>query len=224
MAVTREAGKNAALTQLLQRRGAAVTEVPLIEFVTLPPEQATLAQWRDFDGWTVLTSPQGARAYLASGLRGGRLAAVGEATAQPLREAGLSVAFVPSRADALTLARELPAQAGERALHFTSDLSADRLGSELAQRGVVYERGVLYRTASALLSPAQQGELLRADLVTLASGSAAHALAAATGTAKPVAVMGEQTAQVARTLGFKQVRVAQQPTLEALAAVALEAF
>ncbi|MFC6591560.1 uroporphyrinogen-III synthase [Deinococcus lacus] len=58
-----------------------------------------------------------------------------------------------------------------------------------------------------------------AAAVTLAAGSAARALAAGLGTAaalKPVAVLGQQTAQAAWQAGFTRIWQASRPDLDAL--------
>lgn len=241
VAVTRPAsggdGGGGRLGDLLRAQGAEVLSVPLIRFLPASDPQALREGLHDLRGvdWLLVTSPQGAAALCGVLKRlgllpvtGVRVAAVGEATARKLRAGGLEVEFLPSTATALALGRELPAQAGQVALHLTSQLSEDTLRGELAARGVQYRRLELYRTEPAALNAAERRALAGASAVTLASGSAARGLAALAGPdfdprCLPVAAIGEQTAAAARALGFLSVTVAPQPSLEGLVAAAIKA-
>ena len=241
VAVTRPAsggdGGGGRLGDLLRAQGAEVLSVPLIRFLPALDPQALRERLSDLRGvgWLLVTSPQGGKALcglLGSlgpvALSGVRLAAVGEATARELRAGRLEVAFVPSTATALALGRELPAQAGQVALHLTSQLSEDTLRGELAARGVQYRCLELYRTEPAALKAAERRALAGVSVVTLASGSAARGLAALEGPDfdprhLPVAAIGEQTAAAARALGFVSVTVAPQPSLEGLVEAAIKA-
>lgn len=227
VAVTREAGRNAELAALLRARGAEPLEVPLIRFTPALTADGLQGVLHGPPGWLLLSSPQGARvltALIGAGrLQRWQIAAVGEGTARVLRDAGLPVAFVPERAEAAVLGATLPAQPGERALHLTSQRSHGTLKAALERRGVLYERAELYRTEAAPLLHEQVRVLRTAHAVALASGSAAQALADAVGVGVPVAVMGIQTAQVARALGFTRLVEAAGPTLPALADAAVGA-
>lgn len=232
-----DAGRGGRLGDLLRSQGAEVLSVPLIRFLPALDPQALRDGLRDLRGvdWVLVTSPQGAAA-LGRELdspgplpwTGVRLAAVGEATARELHAAGLEVDFLPGTATALALGRELPALAGQVALHLTSQLSEDTLRGELEARGVTYRRLELYRTEPAVLNAAERRALAGVCAVTLASGSAARGLAALAGPdfdprRLPVAAIGEQTAAAARALGFTSVTVAPQPSLEGLVAAAIKA-
>lgn len=227
VAVTREAGRNAKLAALLRARGAEPLEVPLIRFTPALTADGLRGVLRGPPGWLLLTSPQGARALAAlmgaERLQRWQVAAVGEGTAQVLRGGGVSVAFVPERAEAAVLGATLPALPGERAVHLTSQRSHGTLKAVLEARGVGYERAELYRTEAAPLLPEQVQVLRTAHAVALASGSAAQALADAVGVHIPVAALGTQTAQVTRALGFTRLVEAAAPTLPALADAALQA-
>ena len=65
--------------------------------------------------------------------------------------------------------------------------------------------------------------LKAADVVTLASGSAARHLADLAGTDFSVAAMGPQTADAARAAGFERIWLATSPSLEALVEAAATA-
>lgn len=211
--LTRARGDNTRLAHLIAPH-APTAEVPLITFTPLPPPP----QAHTHTGWIVLTSPQGAKRYLQTGMRHPHLAAVGKSTAKPLWNAGFAP-FIPSKATAQTLAAELP-PTPQTVLHLTSDLSTESLRQGLLTRGFSYERAMLYRTAAKDLTQEEEQLLRIARVIVLASGSAAGSLARY-GTYFSVATLGEQTTHEARMLGFKNIVQAQQPTLEALAIAAL---
>lgn len=209
------------LIRTFRRLNATVGHVPLIEFELLR-ETGRLMELQDVT-WLVLTSPQGVRALRRAihpqAVPGGvRWAAVGESTARAMQEAGLPVHFTPGRATGRALGQELPLGAAGTVLHVTSDQAKHDLAEALRARGGQYERLVLYRTVPRQLAPAETAQLLTSHAVTLASSSAAQHLAQLGGQRVPVAVMGWQTADTARDLGFQTVMTARQPTLESLAA------
>ncbi|MBZ9714048.1 uroporphyrinogen-III C-methyltransferase [Deinococcus multiflagellatus] len=226
VAVTRTREGASALSDVLRARGAQVLEVPLIRFAPAPDLAPVAAALHDFGGWLLLTSNQAVRALWtlldeagldARALAGMKLAAVGPSTARSLAERGLKADFVPSTPGARHLAAELPVERGEATLHLTSQLAEDELERGLSARGVPYTRAELYRTEPAPLDPGTLERLRQADVVTLASGSAARHLAALAGTDFRVAAMGPQTADAAREAGFAQVIVAHEASLDALA-------
>ncbi|SMB95634.1 uroporphyrinogen-III C-methyltransferase [Deinococcus hopiensis] len=231
VAVTRTREGNSALSGLLRERGARVLEVPLIRFAQTGDEAALHARLRDLGGvaWLLLTSNQAVTALFehlerlgrdARHLAGVRIAAVGPSTARSLAERGVRADFVPSIPGARHLAAELPTQPGAATLHLTSQAAEGELQRGLEARGLRYERAELYRTEAAELDEEARAELRGADVVTLASGSAARHLAALAGTDFNVAAMGPQTAVAARAAGFSRVTVAREATLEALAEAA----
>lgn len=242
MAVTRTPQHNLRLGQLLCSEGATILEVPLIRFGRSSKLSALHAQLRrlaspgnhragaDID-WLILTSPQAVTALfqeldaLGVDVRKPtefRWAVVGSSTAQVLQKYGVQPDFVPSQAGARHLAAELPAQPGVRALHLTSQLSEAALEAGLQRRRVALQTLELYRTLPAELDAQQRLALQSADAVTLASGSAAVALAALGFVHLPVAALGPQTAQAARTAGFTRVAQAQNATLESLVDAVVE--
>ncbi|WP_051363371.1 uroporphyrinogen-III synthase [Deinococcus murrayi] len=228
VAVTRTREGASRLSDVLRARGAEVLEVPLIRFAPAGDEAALHARLRDLSGvsWLLLTSNQGVTALSehlerlglgAEHLAGVRVAAVGPSTARSLSAWGRPADFVPSTPGARHLGAELPAAPGELALHLTSQLAEAELQRALGARGVRYARAELYRTEPAQLGEAALARLRGADVVTLASGSAARHLAGLAGTDFRVVAMGPQTADAAREAGFTHVTVAREASLEALA-------
>ncbi len=198
--LTRPEGRNEELADALRAAGHEVECVPLIALEPLGDDPI------DLDGydWVLVTSEMGARELRRRGRgRPGAFAAIGRVTADALGGADL----VPRVSTQEGLLSELPRPAG-RVLF---------AGAEAARRLLVEELGAdfvpLYRTRE--LTP----ELPDADVVVLASPSAARAYAAL-GRSGPAVSIGPETTSAARSLGLEVVAEAQsQDTRGLLAAV-----
>ena len=157
-----------------------------------------------------------------------RWAAVGHATALVLRAVGIAGVFVPSTADAATLAAELPLAAGARILLPHGDIADPALTEALRGRGADVREAVAYATIEA---PEASRALLAAalddgplDILVLTSGSTVRGLLALAGDdaraailATPVVVAGVKTATAASEAGFSLVLVAPAPDAASLA-------
>jgi uroporphyrinogen-III synthase len=217
------------LAEELERLGAEVTVVPLIEI--RPAEGRALEDAIDTMGtfdWVVLTSVNGVAA-VAQGLAGlggdARVAAVGPVTAEAIREHGVEPAFVATRASD-DIAAGLGDIAGLRVLLPQADLAEPHLADELRGRGAHVESVVAYRTI--LVEPPMWGILpLRiADAVVLASGSACRSLAAAGGAGggAMLVCIGPKTAKVAREVGLKVGLVADEATSDGIIQALVDQF
>lgn len=224
--ITRSISQNESLRRLLEARGARVVEVPLIG-ITEPEDEGrerdeVLQRFDAFD-WIVVTSPNGADCvapFLVGAHAAGdaerfpSLAAVGEATARSL---GVTVTMtaVPARAD--VLAAQFPSGIGS-VLVVQGNLADDSLSSSLRAKGWTVTQVVAYRTVQ--LRPTREMMLpaMAADVLLLASGSAATAWFDAFGTTTPpfVVAMGPSTAKVASALGIDVSAVAPEQTLESM--------
>lgn len=221
--VTRE--RPGELGRLLAERGADVVHVPLIA-VTDPPDGG-VALRRELDrldrySWLVVTSPAGAeRVGAAAALFAHlRLAAVGTVTAQRLAAlAGRSVDLVPQRQLATVLAEELIDRCGEPTtiLVAQADLAADTLASALSAAGHDVTAVVAYSTVRVEPDVAA---IDGADVLVLASGSAAEGWVNACGVQRPLIVVaiGPSTAAKAQQKGLKVDGVAADYSLEGLVA------
>lgn len=224
--ITRSISQNESLRRLLEARGARVVEVPLIG-ITEPEDEGrerdeVLQRFDAFD-WIVVTSPNGADCvapFLVAAHAAGdaerfpSLAAVGEATARSL---GVTVTMtaVPARAD--VLAAQFPSGIGS-VLVVQGNLADDSLSSSLRAKGWTVTQVVAYRTVQ--LRPTREMMLpaMAADVLLLASGSAATSWFDAFGTTTPpfVVAMGPSTAKVASALGIDVSAVAPEQTLESM--------
>jgi len=224
--ITRAAAQNASLRTLLEARGAVVVEVPLITIAEPEDEgrerDAVLQRLHEF-AWVVVTSPNGAERlapFVNAGHAAGDhesfplVAAVGSATANTV---GSPVALVAEPARADVLAEIFPTGSG-RVLVVQGSLADEALSRAIEDKGWDVVRVVAYRTLH--LRPAREAMLpaLAADVLLLASGSAASAWFDAFGASTPpfVVAIGPSTAKVARDLGLVLSAVAEEQTLESL--------
>ncbi len=239
--VTRPRHQASALAEMLQERGAepVIASVIRIEPIAVEVERLRTLLAQRWD-WVLFTSANGVAIFrdhlLSAGLdwrslAGARLGAIGSGTAAALREHGLHVDFIPSRAIAESLAEELPDVSGDtRVLLPRAAEARDALPGIIGRRGGSVEALPIYRTV-----PDKQGlALLRAalddegvDMVTFTSSSSVRSLVDAVGverlTGCAVACIGPITAATARERGLKVDIEAGDHTLPGLVA-ALEAY
>jgi uroporphyrinogen-III synthase len=210
------------LAEELERLGAEVTIVPLIEIRDAEDRNAledAIARFARYD-WIVLTSVNGVAA-VAAGLaaldNSARVAAVGPVTADAIRSHGIEPAFVAARASD-DIAAGLGELTGARVLLPQADIASPHLAEVLRASGAEVDVVVAYRTV--LVEPPMWGILpLRiADAVVLASGSACRSLAAAGGAGggAMLVCIGPKTAKVAREVGLKVGLVAGETTSDGI--------
>jgi uroporphyrinogen-III synthase len=148
--------------------------------------------------WLVDTSRNGAHELGRRGVTANRIAAIGPATAEALRSAGLNVDLVAATHTQEGLRDELPE--GTLLLAAAEGARQDVLDADFLP---------LYRTVE--LAP----DVPAADVALLMSGSAARALAASGARVSAIAI-GPQTAAEARAAGLEVVGVAATHDLDGL--------
>jgi uroporphyrinogen III methyltransferase / synthase len=194
-------GTDPRLGERLGAEGFEVVECPLIRIEPLdgPPVRAG-----DYD-WVVLTSRHGVEQLLRR-LEGPlpQVAVVGPGTAEALRAHGVEPDLVARRSTQEGLVEELPRPAG-RVLFAGAEDARDLLVRSLGADSVP-----LYRTVG--LTPDAFPD---ADLVVIASASAARALAE-TGTRIPCVSIGPVTSAEAELLGLEIAGEAETHDLEGL--------
>ncbi len=227
--VTRSGDRGRGLLDALRRAGAEAVEVPLTEQTDpLDGGAALRAVAREAGSfrWVVLTSVNAVSRFMEA-LRDARalgttlVAAVGPATADALRAAGIEPDLVPTEHSASGLAaafpRHDPDAPGNRVLFPCGDRAPSTVPEALLQKGWDVERVEAYRTVAL---PPPSGPLLervaRADAVVFAAASSAEAFAALRGPdGGPVPVpplvvcIGPTTAESARALGMSGVEQAE---------------
>lgn len=196
-------GTDERLAERLRAAGFDVLACPLIRVESLggPPLDAERYDW-------VLVTSRNAVAPLVDRLAGRlpRVAAIGPGTAEALRERGIEPDLVAERSTQEGLAAALPKPVG-RVLHAGAEGARDVLTRELDA-----DFEPLYRTAA--LRP---GSFPDADLVVLASASAARALASLRRDL-PCVSIGPVTSQEARRNGLQVSVEAETHDLDGLVA------
>lgn len=228
--VTRAAAQNRELAELLAERGARVIEMPLIAIEE--PEDSgrerdeVLQRLETFD-WIVVTSPNGAERvapFLEAAVAADdtmplpRIAVVGEATERTL---GRRADLVASPARGAVLVGQFPDRrdgASSQVLVVQGDLADDTVVDGLAAKGWSVSRVVAYRTVQLHPGAGAGDEVRSADVLFLASGSAASAWYGAFGATTPstVITIGPSTTAVARRLGLEVSATADEPTVVAM--------
>lgn len=197
--VTRPAGQEHELVEMLTALGHAVVSCPVIAIEPVGDEPIHVDRY----DWVVVTSANGARELSRRAVGAmPRVAAIGQATAAALGGADL-VASVSTQEGLLA---ELPRPAG-RVLFAGAEGARPLIATELDADVVT-----LYRTRELPPDPPPHG-----DLVVLASPSAARAFAAAV-TSIPCVTIGPETTRAARAAGLRVLREAATHDTAGLAA------
>ena len=186
--VTRTRKQAGALTEQLRGLGADVIELPTIRIE--PPTDlrafAELVQDAHAYDWIVFTSPNGVSAFFdlfyklyddAREIGGARIAAIGAATTQRLKDFHLRVDLQPEEFVAESLAREFKKAGGVenlRILIARAEKARDLLPKELSALGAIVDEGFAYRTVPETRDDiGARRRLLEegADLITFTSSS-----------------------------------------------------
>lgn len=226
IALTREKGRNGKLRAALEdalgdwKTWAHLVELPIVQHVKIEVDQleALLATGRPFDT-VVLASPTAAEVFLSAYARTDRtgsalphIACVGGGTSAVLERAGFTVAFEPSRADASTLAAELPASLGPRVLYPCSVLALSTLEDGLASRGFVVLRLNTYTTQAVQRPSMDMIALMEGvDIATFGSPSSVEAWVGLVASRPIAACMGATTERAARAAGFRRIFAPASP-------------
>ena len=220
--VTRTRKQAGALTEQLRALGADVIELPTIRIE--PPSDlrafAELVQDAHGYDWIVFTSPNGVNAFFdlfyklyddAREIGGVRIAAIGPATAQRIRDFHLKVDLQPEEFVAESLAREFRKQGDVenlRILIARAEKARDLLPRELSALGAIVDEGFAYRTVPETRDDiGARRRLLEegADLITFTSSSTVEnflALALPWPAKMQVASIGPITSKTARDHGL----------------------
>ena len=220
--VTRTRKQAGALTSQLRALGADVIELPTIRIE--PPtdlrEFGQLVQDAHIYDWIVFTSPNGVDAFFemffklyddAREIGGAKIAAIGPATAQRVRDFHLHVDLQPEVFVAEAVVREFKKQGVEnlRILIARAEKARDVLPRELSKLGAIVDEAFAYRTVPETrdITGARQRFLEEgADLITFTSSSTVEnflALSLAWPKGMRVASIGPITSQTARDHGLK---------------------
>ena len=221
--VTRTRTQAGILSEQLRALGADVIELPTIRIE--PPSDlrafAELVQDAHGYDWIVFTSPNGVTAFFdlfyklyddAREIGGARIAAIGEATAQRIKEFRLHVDLQPEEFVAEALVREFRKEGGVenlRILLARAEKARDLLPKELSALGAIVDEGFAYRTVPETRDDTgARRRLLEegADLITFTSSSTVEnflALGLPWPAKMQVASIGPVTSKTARDRGLE---------------------
>ena len=234
--VTRTRKQASELSNRLRALGAEIVELPTIRIE--PPtdlrEFAELVQDAHAYDWIVFTSPNGVEAFFemffklyddAREIGGARIAAIGPATAQRVKDYHLHVDLQPEEFVAEAIVREFAKQGGVenlRILIARAEKARDVLPKELSGLGAIVDEGFAYRTVPETRdATGARRRLLEegADLITFTSSSAVEnfvALGLPWPKGMQVASIGPVTSKTAREQGLKIDIQARQYDIEGL--------
>src|SRR4051812_48370530 len=220
--VTRTRTQAGVLTEQLRGLGADVIELPTIRIE--PPTDlrafAELVQDAHAYDWIVFTSPNGVSAFFdlfyklyddAREIGAARIAAIGPATAQRIKDFHLHVDLQPEEFVAESLVREFKKAGGLenlRVLIARAEKARDLLPRELSALGAIVDEGFAYRTVPETRDDiGARRRLLEegADLITFTSSSTVEnflALGLPWPAKMQVASIGPITSKTAREHGL----------------------
>ncbi|HEX4667794.1 MAG TPA: uroporphyrinogen-III C-methyltransferase [Chthoniobacterales bacterium] len=220
--VTRTRRQAGALSEQLRNLGAEVLELPTIRIE--PPSDlrafAELVQDAHGYDWIVFTSPNGVSAFFemfyklyddARDIGGARIAAIGPATAQRVRDFHLKVDLQPDEFVAEAVVREFKKEGdieNLRILIARAEEARDLLPKELAALGAIVDVAFAYRTVAETNDRTEARSRLAAegaDMITFTSSSTVEnflALGLPWPRGMEVASIGPITSRTARERGL----------------------
>ncbi len=242
--VTRTRKQASGLSDKLRALGAHVIELPTIRIE--PPsdlrEFAEIVQGAHIYDWIVFTSANGVDAFFevffklyddAREIGGVRIAAIGPATAQRVKDFHLHVDLQPDEFVAEAVAREFKKQESIenlRILLVRAEKARDVLPRELSAAGAIVDEAFAYRTvpetrdtSGARRQLAQDG----ADLITFTSSSTIEnflALGLPWPKGMRIASIGPITSKTARDQGLKVDVEARRHDIDGLVQAVMELF
>jgi uroporphyrinogen III methyltransferase/synthase len=246
--VTRAAEQSETLVEALLEKGAVPVVMPMVAF-GLPDDPDSLdeaiRELGSYD-WMFLTSQNALRALqersqllkldLAKRAAGVRIAAVGPATAEAAKNAGLKVAYVATKHQGVSLAEELAEEIrGKRVLLPRSDRANPELVERLKRLGAQVKEIVAYKTVRPDGQDASRMEAIMregADAVLFFSPSAVHHLQELLGNERfqelsrrgVFGAVGPVTEEALRAAKVERVVVAKDTTVAAVVGALTEFF
>jgi len=237
--VTRPREQADGLAALIDEAGGQALRFPALEIAEPADPHALEKTLRNLDDTdlAIFVSANAVARTMAALSRAGRAwpanlpaAAVGQATAQALRETGITNIIVPTNrfdSEGLLALPALSQASGQTLLLFRGEGGRTLLADTLRQRGAYVNEVACYRRARPIADPAPLVEWLSAghvDIVTATSVETLENLCAIVPPsartqllALPLVVNSARVADTARALGFRQApRISEQPSDKAI--------
>lgn len=224
--LTRSAEAGGEWERELRKKGAIVHRFPTIETAAVKPTKRLRGALRNIHGfdWIVFTSAVGPY-FLRDAAKGARvrlskdalprIAAIGRATATAVRAVGWRVAFTPSAANSMSLAKKLPVAPGGPVLLLRANIASKELPRALVRRGARVKDIPIYRTKLIRRPDARFSKLLlenKIDMLTFASPSAVRGFRSRVKGAAfrkavtvPAAALGGEVRRALKDAGFLKI-------------------
>lgn len=229
--LTREDGKNEKLRKKIEEDSDLMDQIDVLEMPCIEhavgPDYERLASTLLSERWdyVAITSPEAANVLISAwdSVRDNPLpvVAVGKATEERLRDSEIPVTFVPSKATAATLAKELKLVSEKRTtslLYPASAKAKKTLENGLASRGFAVTRINTYDTVTATWADDQKESSNKVQVACFASPSAVKGWLQNTeeNTKVLAACIGETSAVACKELGWdeNQIFYPEAPGLE----------
>lgn len=226
--VTRPTHQSEEFIAKLNQLGANVVHVPLIATAPINTEKLkTVFQRQAFD-WLVFTSTN-AVSYFFDSIPANtincKIAVVGKNTQEAVSAKGLPVSFIPSAYNALTLADEIPIQAGEQFFIPRSNLSKNNYVTALENKGGKVFPLSIYQNQALTYTKEEVDRFFskKIDYITFTSGSTIEAFCKLKiNTAAKIVCIGPSTANTANEHNLFVDAVAQPSTTDGIIKALLE--
>lgn len=234
--LTRSASAGPEWKKYFKKLGAIVVNVPTIETVPVPVTARIRRVFRMIGEYDLLIFTSGGGAFSAKEIMKRLkirpramppIAAVGEKTAESVRNMGWRAAFVPSRFNSRTLAKEIKIAPGMEVLVLRANIAPKEFPEALRARGARVTDLAVYKTKMIRRPAPQFSKLVRTgriDYLTFASPSAVRGFAlrvkgAAMKAARnlPAIALGPSVRDALMLAKFNDVRVARKPTISDMA-------
>jgi len=247
--VTRAADQSAELVDKLEKQGAKVIELPLIQTVGVPANTETDDAFRELWSfeWIVFTSPNGVRYFFElffkkfddiRAIGGARIAAIGKGTVEALRKYYIRADLVPATATSDALADAMLKEQTLDNLNIlivTGNLNGDELPKRLEAALAIVDCMQVYRTEATDLSKHPSAETFRnegADAIIFASASAvnnfvaqAKSLKTTANALRPLACsIGPATSEAMTKIGIPVDIAAPEASMDAIVKAIVKHF
>lgn len=154
--VTRPLKQNCSFVDALQNEGALVYVCPTIKITPIDSNKL-LSNFTHISGynWIIFTSTNGVSIFFQELFKSGRdvrslgnirVAAIGEATANSIKEYSITPDFIPTKYHSESLVKEIPVADGEKILFPCSSESRDIIPKELENRKCSIDCAEIYKT------------------------------------------------------------------------------
>jgi uroporphyrinogen-III synthase len=237
--VTRSVEGSEPWIKYLKEQGATPYFFPTIEIVPAditPTIENALKNISDFD-WVIFTSAAGVRSMKLLAEKSGinlspkrmpKIAAIGIATAAAAKRIGYRVAFKPSESKGVALGYELEPVNGKSILLLRTAIASHDILKILKVRGGKITDLSLYKTIYRRDPDLKFGKLLESgkiDFLTFASPSAVRGFFQRVpknlipkSKEIPSIAIGEKVLEALKKAGFKNIKIAKEPTVEEMVA------